>query len=300
MDNKTKLLAEQALYNAAARFFEEPDSVELAQINESKDKDAAQLDEKMVNATLPDGRVITVDDEDYESIADASADEYLGDVPPEDRPAPVAKYTGAASKAAAKAAATARSTANFGTRSEAGQELFNTQVKPALDAMIKKVADVLVKTGRITYDEEGQYWEVALDFPKLRAIQAENLWPVFKDATAGLGKIERDKALAAYKAYLGHQANLGGANDYSPLKRMLKADAVAAAAPAEEAPVEAAPAPAPKKKRSKKVKVESAFVNDLFKAINEALAAEYAERYNVSLDEASSMFIVNDTLMLEE
>lgn len=303
MDNKTKLLAEQYLYNAAARFFEEPDCVELAQMNESK-----KLDEKLVTATLPDGRVIEVDDDDYESLADASADEYLGDIAPEDRPAPVARYTGAASRAAAKAAALAKSTSNFATRTEAGQEIFNTYIKPKLDVAIKDAAKMAIEDGLIAYDQEGQYWDASgLDFAVLRAIQNDKLWPVFNQAARenGLSTVDKNKALAAYKSYLGHQANLGGDNRYNTLKRMMTKDAATAkVAPAEEAPAEApvapvaeAPvAPAPKKKRSRKKVAESAFIKDFFKACNEVLAEEYSERYDVSLDEATKMFILNDTL----
>ena len=85
---------------------------------------------------------------------------------------------------------------------------------------------------------------------------------------------------------------------------MTKDAATAKVAPAEEAPVEAPVAPveeapvtpAPKKKRSRKKVAESAFVKDFFKACNEVLAEEYSERYDVSLDEATKMFILNDTL----
>ena len=57
MDNKkNKLLAENYLFAAASRFFEEPDCVELAQMNESK-----KLDEKIV--TAEDGTTYDIPDE---------------------------------------------------------------------------------------------------------------------------------------------------------------------------------------------------------------------------------------------
>ena len=308
MDNKTKLLAEQYLYEAASRFFEEPDCVELAQMNESK-----KLDEKLVRASLPDGRTVMIDDDDYENFsypADTSADEYLGDDVDDVhvQPGLPMRYTGAASKAAAKAAALAKSTSNFATRTEAGQEIFNTYIKPKLDVAIKDAAKMAIEDGLIAYDQEGQYWDASgLDFSVLRAIQNDKLWPVFNQAARenGLSTVDKNKALAAYKSYLGHQANLGGDTRYNTLKRMMTKDAATAkVAPAEEAPVEAPVAPveeapvtpAPKKKRSRKKVAESAFVKDFFKACNEVLAEEYSERYDVSLDEATKMFILNDTL----
>ena len=303
MDNKTKLLAEQCLYNAAARFFEEPDCVELAQMNESK-----QLDEKRMQIMDPDtGKSFYADVPDsilYQAKLADDAFEELGedDFTTAAEPAVLARR---------KSAAAERSAINFATRTEAGQEIFNTYIKPKLDLAIKAVAKKAVDNGVIAYDPEGQYWDASgLDYSVLRTIQAKELWPVFNQAARenGLSTVKKNLALAAYKNYLGHQANLGGDNRYNTLRRLMTKDAAelkaakaaAIEAPVEEEPVEApveAPVAAPKKKRSrKKVKVESAFVKDFFKACNEVLAEEYSERYDVSLDEASKMFILNDTL----
>lgn len=108
MKTHSKLLAEKYLYKAASRFFDESD----------------QLSEKLVNATLPDGRVIELDDEDYESLEDVQPKVALGkgETAEEDTvaqgPARPAKYIG---HIRAAAAANAKRADSYTQRAADGQ-----------------------------------------------------------------------------------------------------------------------------------------------------------------------------------
>jgi len=141
-----KLLAENYLFEAASRYFEED-----------------SINEKTVLVTLPDGRKVAVDDEDYESLEDVSADEYLGDIDPEERPGSfrTAGYTGAATRLANRAAFKAADAERYNANLEAGSETFKSLI-PSINSMIQAAAKAALDQKALVKQSDGS-WYISQD-----------------------------------------------------------------------------------------------------------------------------------------
>ena len=279
MKTKTKMLAEKYLYKTASRFFDESDNVE-------------QLSEKTVQATLPDGRTIDVEDEDYESLEDVAprtgADQYLGDVDTDDdisddefrmgKNVRVAKYTGAAkNKAAAE---------RMKNKTAIGQEEYD-RLAPAINKGVEIYVNRLLDSDEnpIKYRRQTGEWEV----PNLNSPIGKKIYSGLIQFILGnvinkyienkgytrLGKTANAIKSAFYidfgwpdwvdKAGMDKSQNYRGAQSY--VAKVLKGD---------------------KKDTNESVRKR------LISACNKALTERYAKRYNVSMKEANKMFIIND------
>lgn len=265
MNTRTKLLAEKHLYDAASRFFDEEDTTK-------------RLSEKIVQATLPDGRKIEVDDEDYESLEDVSPKVAYGeDDKPVDGdvaqgPMRIAKYTGAARKNTARTAAAARYTA----RVEAGKEIYN-QLADEIHEVVEDFAKEQIAKGRIAYDDDTEEWVIANDDVRatrmlLTMLQTKVNNEVIKPAKANLTKSEQDALVAAFSVDFTNPYFIKDQPAFKGTKRILK-------------------------KTLNGLKLNTETVKEMFlAACDKILAEKYAKRYNVKLSEAKKMFVLNDKL----
>lgn len=269
MDKKElKLKAEQRLFEAASRYFEEPDCVEKAKLNE-----------KMIQATLDDGRKITIDDEDYTwKFSDADikgtsveADEYLGEDEPSSLlppPAATGEYTGAAAKRAANAA---KATRKAGIVAKSESDVFNSML-PEIEAATRYIIKQKIDDG--TFKPVGTgHWIIPSNAGKSvqNAIYYKLIEPKWKE----MGGQQNPVASAfrrSWERWTGQYddpkfgAMQGRIYDLTP-------------------------------EVAKSGKNESSEFNKLmYKAMNEHLTHLYSEKYNVCLTEANKMFIVDDVI----
>lgn len=270
MDKKElKLKAEQRLFEAASRYFEEPDCVEKAKLNE-----------KMVQATLPDGRKITVNDEDYTwkfndaDIAgtNVEADEYLGEDDPNSLlpdPAATGEFTGAASRRAANAA---KFDKKAGIVANAESDVFNALL-PKIEAATKFIIKQKIADG--TFKPVGTgHWAIPTNAGK--AIQNEIYYKIVHPKWKELGGARNPAATALRRAWEKWTG------EYDKPKYTTMQGRVYDLTPEVGGDV---------KKESTK------FNKMLYKAMNEHLTHLYSEKYNVCLTEANKMFIIDDVIV---
>lgn len=273
MKTKTKLLAEKYLYEAASRFFDEFDTTE-------------QLSEKVVQATLPDGRKIDVEDEDYESLEDVAprttADEYLGDIDTDSaisdeefrfgKNTRTAKFTGKKSKLAAGEKHASR----YAARAEAGKAIYD-QLTDKIREVVKDFAEDQIAKGRIEYDDEMEEWNIANGDPRatkmlLTMLQTKVNNEVIKPAKENLSKADQDALVAAFSIDFTNPYFIKDQPAFKGALRILK-------------------------KTLKGLQLNNESVKQMFlDACDEVLTEMYAKRYKVKLSEAKKMFILNDKL----
>lgn len=251
-----KNTAENYLFEAASRYFDE-------------------IDEALVKATLPDGRTIMVDDEDYESVEDMQPDnEFTGDdeVEPVARPA---AYTGAATKAKARAAAKAADTANFEASGESAE--FNALI-PRIESAIQVCAKAMLDAGELEKLEDGSWYIAPASLANMQAgIFKQIVVPAIKQSGQPMNNSPIRFAWEKFIGWRGVKQN----------KLLAFKNKVAAAATA---------ATTTKKGSKKKLTDSCEFDKLANKYVNEALMYAYSNRYDVSLAEANKMFVVNDIL----
>lgn len=261
MDKKElKVKAEQRLFEAASRYFEEPDCVEKAKLNE-----------KMVLATLPDGRKISINDEDYTwKFSDADANEYTGeDEPSELLPEPTAgEFTGAASRRAASAANFDR---KAGIVAKAESNVFNTLL-PKIEAATKFIIKQKIADG--TFKPVGTgHWAIPGNAGK--AIQNEIYYKIVEPKWKELGGARNPAATALRRSWERWTG------EYDKPKYTTMQGRVYDLTPEVGGTVK---------------KESTEFDKMLYKAMNEHLTHLYSEKYNVCLTEANKMFIVDDVI----
>lgn len=282
MENKTKLLAEKYLYTAASRFFEEPDCVELS--NKKK------LDEKRMQITDPEtGKTFYADVPDSILYQAKLADDAFEEMGEEDftaaaEPAILAKQTAAAAKASADAKAKdlARFKANTSTKNDNFSKLL-----PAIKGAIANAAVEGVETGKVVSTDSG-VWMVNHEWAgdTQKQIFKDIVAPVLKE----LDKIDKtaSKALRdSWEFFIGWRGGRGyklapfknAIVDYA--KNNIKVDEV------------------DDEEETEVIGDSCGFNKRLFKCINEALAKMYAERYSVTLDEATKMYVVDDSKFID-
>lgn len=284
MDKEQKLLAENYLFNAASRYFdEEPTIVE--------EKQEPVITEKTLYTK--DGTPVNVPDDVYNQIFKVTGlnttvgDEGEGDP---DAIQTVAGTEFDATANAARVAADAKTLAkqkaatSFGDRAAAGKAIYD-QLAGLINDVVKNFAKEKIDDGIIAYDDEEGEWVIAGDDPKaikllLSQLEVTVYNEVIKPAKTNLKKSQQDALLATFHQEFTNPNHVkDGTPAFKGAKKLLKA-ALKAGATEESAEIE----------------VDGEALQEAFyKAVDTVLAEMYAERYDVKLDEAAKMFIVKDT-----
>ena len=289
MNNKQKLLAEQYLYTAASRFFDE----ELT-IAEAKTKNRKSVISEKTLYTK-DGTPVNVPDDVYNSIFKTSSlGIAAGDEGDEDPDALQtvtsvdfdAKANAAQVAAASKELAKQKAATSFGDRASAGQAIYDALAEE-INTVVKEFANEQVKKGRITYDEDLGEWVIGNDDPKaikqlLSILEVKVYQEVIKPAKATLKKSQQDALLATFHKTFTNPAHVkDGTPAFKGAKMLLK-----------------------KTLNGMKESTGATYTFDVntealaeafYKACNTALTEMYAKRYDVEPEEASQMFILKDT-----
>ena len=289
MNNKQKLLAEQYLYTAASRFFDE----ELT-IAEAKTKNRKSVISEKTLYTK-DGTPVNVPDDVYNSIFKTSSlGIAAGDEGDEDPDALQtvtsvdfdAKANAAQVAAASKELAKQKASTSFGDRASAGQAIYDALAEE-INTVVKEFANEQVKKGRITYDEDLGEWVIGNDDPKaikqlLSILEVKVYQEVIKPAKATLKKSQQDALLATFHKTFTNPAHVkDGTPAFKGAKMLLKKtlNGMKESTGATE---------------TFDVNTE-ALAEAFYKACNTALTEMYAKRYDVEPEEASQMFILKDT-----
>lgn len=278
MNNKQKLLAEQYLYTAASRFFDEETSV---------------ISEKTLYTK--DGTPVNVPDDVYNSIFKTSSlGVAAGDEGDEDPDALQtvtsvdfdAKANAAQVAAASKELAKQKAATSFGDRASAGQAIYDALAEE-INTVVKEFANEQIKKGRITYDEDLGEWVIGNDDPKaikqlLSILEVKVYQEVIKPAKATLKKSQQDALLATFHKTFTNPAHVkDGTPAFKGAKLLLK-----------------------KTLNGMKESTGATYTFDVntealaeafYKACNTVLTEMYAKRYGVEQEEASQMFILKDT-----
>lgn len=254
-----KLKAEQRLFEAASRYFEEPDCVEKAQLKEKTlvDPDTGKKytidDEILYNATLDKGE----DRDEYgiatdEPIDSADAIDY--------------KFKSDIAKAnAAKVAKRADVVAN------AESDVFNALL-PKIEAATKFIIKQKIADG--TFKPVGTgHWAIPTNAGK--AIQNEIYYKIVHPKWKELGGARNPAATALRRAWERWTG------EYDKPKYTTMQGRVYDLTPEVGGTVK---------------KESTEFDKMLYKAMNEHLTHLYSEKYNVCLTEANKMFIVDDVI----
>ena len=254
-----KLKAEQRLFEAASRYFEEPDCVEKAQLKEKTlvDPDTGKKytidDEILYNATLDKGE----DRDEYgiatdEPIDSADAIDY--------------KFKSDIAKAnAAKVAKRAGIVAN------AESDVFNALL-PKIEAATKFIIKQKIADG--TFKPVGTgHWAIPSNAGK--AIQNEIYYKIVHPKWKELGGARNPVATALRRAWEKWTG------EYDKPKYTTMQGRVYDLTPEVGGDVK---------------KESTEFNKMLYKAMNEHLTHLYSEKYNVCLTEANKMFIVDDII----
>lgn len=276
MENKTKLLAEKYLYEAASRFFEEPDSVELEQMK--------KLDEKRV--TADDGSTYDIPDEyllqtrlSGKRAGSDTVGKSIGIVGDDVAVADAADFDDIA-KTRANTANREKDLARFKSNTSSENATFNA-ILPAINGAIADAAVEGVESGDVVGTDSG-VWMVNSEWAA--AAQKKIYWdvvaPVIKKLDAKAGRALKD----AWEMFIGYRAGRG--YKFAPFKNAV---ADYAKNNIKVAPVE----------DEAEVAESCEFNKQLFKSINEALSKMYSERYSVTLDEAAKMFVVDDSKFVD-
>ena len=289
MNNKQKLLAEQYLYTAASRFFDE----ELT-IAEAKTKNRKSVISEKTLYTK-DGTPVNVPDDVYNSIFKTSSlGVAAGDEGDEDPDALQtvtsvdfdAKANAAQVAAASKELAKQKAATSFGDRASAGQAIYDALAEE-INTVVKEFANEQVKKGRITYDEDLGEWVIGNDDPKaikqlLSILEVKVYQEVIKPAKATLKKSQQDALLATFHKTFTNPAHVkDGTPAFKGAKLLLKKtlNGMKESTGATE---------------TFDVNTE-ALAEAFYKACNTVLTEMYAKRYDVEPEEASQMFILKDT-----
>lgn len=278
MNNKQKLLAEQYLYTAASRFFDEETSV---------------ISEKTLYTK--EGTPVNVPDDVYNTIFKTSSlGVAAGDEGNEDPDALQtvtsvdfdAKANAAQVAAASKELAKQKAATSFGDRASAGQAIYDALAKE-INTVVNEFANEQIKKGRITYDEDLGEWVIGNDDPKaikqlLSILEVKVYQEVIKPAKATLKKSQQDALLATFHKTFTNPAHVkDGTPAFKGAKMLLK-----------------------KTLNGMKESTGATYTFDVntealaeafYKACNTALTEMYAKRYDVEPEEASQMFILKDT-----
>lgn len=254
---KLKLKAEQCLFEAAARYFEEPDCVEKAQLKEKTlvDPDTGKKyiidDEILYNATLEKGE---------------DRDEYGYQVEPIDSTAAIDyKFKSEIAKAnAAKVAKRAGIVAN------AESDVFNALL-PKIEAATKFIIKQKISDG--TFKPVGTgHWAIPSNAGN--AIQNEIWFKIVKPKWNELGGARNPAATALRRSW----EKWTGEYD-KPKYTTMQGRVYDLTSEVGEVANES-----------------TAFDKMLYKAMNEHLTHLYSEKYNVCLTEANKMFIIDDII----
>lgn len=287
MDNKQKLLAEQYLYTAASRFFEEEPT-----IVEATEAKHTVINEKTLYTK--DGTPVNVPDDVYNTIfKTTSLGVAAGDEGDADADA-LQTETGVEFDADANAAQVAannkelakqKSAANFGDRASAGQAIYN-ELAGEINTVVEEFAKEQIEKGRIAYDDDLGEWVIGDDDPKtikqlLSILEVKVYQEVIKPAKANLKKSQQDALLATFHKTFTNPAHVkDGTPAFKGAKLLLKK---ALNGMSESTGV------------TETFEVDNeALAEAFYKACNTVLAEKYAKRYGVDLKEASSMFILRD------
>lgn len=263
MDKKElKLKAEQHLFEAASRYFEEPDCVEKAQ-------KATMLKETTLYTKT--GRPVEIPDELYNKLFTANplgtleGDDFgekdtdvlqtdMGDTADE------IKYANAVA-ADLRASAKQKAAAKI---ADTNNETFN-QLIPKIEKFLTGYVKKAVEKGAINSVGKG-HWEI----PSACVKQAnDNVWkyvidPAYREVMHTQGKKAAADFRRGWVKYSGFGSGLTGLKDAMMDALYVK---------------------------------ESAFYKAMNKALNEVLTSMYSEKYNVCLSEANKMFIVDDIIV---
>ena len=289
MNNKQKLLAEQYLYTAASRFFDDELTIAEAKAKNRK----SVISEKTLYTK--DGTPVNVPDDVYNSIFKTSSlGVAAGDEGDEDPDALQtvtsvdfdAKANAAQVAAASKELAKQKAETSFGDRASAGQAIYDALAEE-INTVVKEFANEQVKKGRITYDEDLGEWVIGNDDPKaikqlLSILEVKVYQEVIKPAKATLKKSQQDALLATFHKTFTNPAHVkDGTPAFKGAKMLLK-----------------------KTLNGMKESTGATYTFDVntealaeafYKACNTALTEMYAKRYDVEPEEASQMFILKDT-----
>lgn len=259
MDKKElKLKAEQHLFEAAARYFEEPDCVEKAQLKEKTlvDPDTGKKytidDEILYNATLDKGEDRDEYGEIGEPIDSTAAIDY--------------KFKSEIAKAnAAKVAKRAGVVAN------AESDVFNALL-PKIEAATKFIINQKISDG--TFKSVGTgHWAIPSNAGK--DIQNEIYYKIVHPKWKELGGARNPAATALRRAWERWTGEYDKPKKYTTMQGRLYDLTSEVGEAANES---------------------TAFDKMLYKAMNEQLSHLYSEKYNVCLTEANKMFIVDDII----
>lgn len=289
MDNKQKLLAEQYLYTAASRFFDEEPTIVEAKADDAK----SVITEKTLYTK--DGTPVNVPDDVYNAIFKATefgtvaGDEGEGDADALQTVTNVdfdAKANAAQVAAANKDLAKQKAATSFGDRASAGQAIYDALAEE-INTVVKEFANEQIEKGRITYDEDLGEWVIGNDDPKaikqlLSILEVKVYQEVIKPAKATLKKSQQDALLATFHKTFTNPAHVkDGTPAFKGAKLLLKKtlNGMKESTGADET-----------------FDVDSeALAEAFYKACNTVLTEMYAKRYDVEPEEASQMFILKDT-----
>lgn len=289
MDNKQKLLAEQYLYTAASRFFDEEPTIVEAKADGAK----TVITEKTLYTK--GGTPVNIPDDVYNTIfKDTEFGVAAGDEGDEDADAlqTVSNIDFDAKANAAQVAATNRDLAkqkaakSFGDRASAGQVIYDALAEE-INTVVKEFANEQIEKGRIAYDEDLGEWVIGNDDPKaikqlLSILEVKVYQEVIKPAKATLKKSQQDALLATFHKTFTNPAHVkDGTPAFKGAKLLLKKtlNGMKESTGATET-----------------FDVDSeALAEAFYKACNTVLTEMYAKRYDVEPEEASQMFILKDT-----
>lgn len=260
MDKKElKLKAEQLLFEAAARYFEEPDCVEKAQLKEKTlvDPDTGKKytidDEILYNATLEKG-----EDRDEYNVAT--------DEPIDSTAAIDYKFKSEIAKANA-----AKLNKRAGIVANAESDVFNALL-PKIEAATKFIIKQKIADG--TFKPVGTgHWAIPSNAGK--DIQNEIYYKIVNPKWKELGGARNPEATALRRSWEKWTGEYDKPKKYTTMQGRV---------------YDLTPEVGGTKTES------TAFDMMLYKAMNEQLTHLYSEKYNVCLTEANKMFIVDDII----
>lgn len=278
MNNKQKLLAEQYLYTAASRFFDEETSVISEKTLYTKSGIPVNIPDDVYNSIFKTSSLGVAASDEGDADPDALQIETGVDF---DAKANAAKVAAASKELAKQKAAT-----SFGDRASAGQAIYNALAEE-INTVVKEFANEQIKKDHITYDKELGEWVIGNDDPKaikqlLSILEVKVYQEVIKPAKATLKKSQQDALLATFHKTFTNPAHVkDGTPAFKGAKLLLK-----------------------KTLNGMKESTGATYTFDVntealaeafYKACNTVLTEMYAKRYDVKLKEASQMFILRDT-----
>lgn len=176
----------------------------------------------------------------------------------------------------AKADSKAAYADRFATRAGTGAEAY-AKIADKVDAVIAAAAKEAINKGVISYNERRGTWEICGgDTSLIKKLLLGIEGRIYKQVIQPLkGSKDYAAILAAYKQAIHHQNNVGGKKDLAPILDGIYDTANETKAAAAEV---------------------SEIADSFVRACANILAEKYANRYDVSLDEATKMFILDDMI----